>query len=321
MFEPVYRQLLNLTSLHRRRLSIVVFHRALPAPDPLRPGDLEAPEFARRIDWLRENFRLMTLRDAVRALAADALPARALCVTFDDGYADNVEVALPLLRERDVPATFFVTTRYLDGGMMWNDRVIEAVKSWPDGSIDLSKEGLGHHDLGRDRPRVLHALIERLKYLDYDRRDALASRLLADSGSSVTRLMMTANQIRTLHREGMEIGGHTDSHPIMTRLDDDAVRAEIITNRQKLEAIIDAPVTSFAYPNGRANRDYHAGHPALLEDLGFECAVTTMPGCASDLEHRYEIPRFTPWDRTRTRYLLRLARNQFTPTTYAAIPA
>ncbi|MBL8226610.1 MAG: polysaccharide deacetylase family protein [Chromatiales bacterium] len=311
MNDGIFRTLFNGLSLAGRRLTVVLFHRVLPAPDPLLPDEPDVQRFAGILRWLAGTFAVMTLRDAVAALEHGRLPRRALVITFDDGYADNATQALPALQAAGLPATFFATTRFLDGGLMWNDRVIEAVRAWQGPVIDLSRHGLPRATIGVRRHDAIDTLLGAMKYLDFDRREAIATELLQESGSQVTRLMMDTSQLRQLHGAGMEIGAHTHSHPILARLGRDQARTEMATNKALLEQIIGAPVTSFAYPNGRLGTDFTAEHGAIAAELGFTCAVTTMPGTAATLAHRFELPRLAPWDRTRARYLARLARHYF----------
>ena len=112
----------------RARLSVLIFHRVHAQRDLLFPDEPDAARFAALLDHLKTWCNVLPLTEAVRLLRSDALPARSLCITFDDGYADNRTVALPALRAAGLTATFFVTTGYLDGGRMWNDTVIESVR-------------------------------------------------------------------------------------------------------------------------------------------------------------------------------------------------
>src|SRR5436305_15020348 len=82
----------------RGRLSIMIFHRVLPAPDPLRPSEPDAARFEAEMRNVARWFNVVALGRAVQGLKDGSLPARALAVTFDDGYADNHDVALPILR-------------------------------------------------------------------------------------------------------------------------------------------------------------------------------------------------------------------------------
>src|SRR4051795_4885760 len=137
-----------------RRLSVLAYHRVLAERDPLLAGEPSAAEFEHRMRWVKTNFEVVLLGEAVRALREGRLPPRSLCITFDDGYADNYRIALPILRRLGLRATFFVATGFLDGGCMFNDVVIEAVRHAQCAELNLTDLGLGQHRLGSDEARV-----------------------------------------------------------------------------------------------------------------------------------------------------------------------
>ncbi len=296
----------------RARLSILIFHRVLRAPDPLLNDDLDAATFDALMQALAEGCNVLPLSEAVRRLRAKSLPTRAACVTFDDGYADNFEVALPVLQRHGITATFFISTGFLDGGRMWNDTIIESVKRAAGPQLELAAAGLGSFSLagiGERRSAAL-ALIRAVKHREPAEREALVAQI-ADAANAALPddLMMTAQQVRGLRAAGMEIGGHTVRHPILARLDCAAARREIADGKGALEGITGERVELFAYPNGKPRADYSAEHVALVREIGFTAAVSTAAGvadCGSDL---YQLPRFTPWDRTPVRFMLRLTRN------------
>jgi len=92
---------------------------------------------------------------------------------------------------------------------------------------------------------------------------------------------MRPAQIKRLHDEGMEIGGHTVNHPILAMLDEEEARAEIVGGKRQLEEIIGAPVTLFAYPSGKPGRDYGPRDVRLVKEAGFVAAVSTIGGVAN----------------------------------------
>jgi peptidoglycan/xylan/chitin deacetylase (PgdA/CDA1 family) len=299
----------------RGRLTIVIFHRVHARPDPLFPNEAHAKVFGERLFWLRSWFNVLPLGEAVAALARGALPERALAITFDDGYADNVTVALPILRQLGLHATFFVAAGFLDGGVMWNDVVIEAVRA-AQSPLDLSGLGLGRHaiDSSASRRATIKTILAALKYRPLAERQAMTQRIAAISGAAhPANLMMTSEQLRELAAEGMGVGGHTMTHPILAQLDDAAARREIADGRDALAAIVRQPITLFAYPNGKPNVDYRAVHVQMAKTLGFAAAVSTAWGAARTGDTLHELPRFTPWDRTPLRYGARLARNLLAP--------
>ena len=122
---------------HRGRLSILIFHRVLAEPDGLFPETPTAVGFEACMRWVNGWFNVLPLTEAVARLYAGMIPSRALAITFDDGYADNEALAAPILKRLGMTATFFVSTGFLEGGCMWNDRVIEAVRASECAQIDL----------------------------------------------------------------------------------------------------------------------------------------------------------------------------------------
>ena len=294
------------------RLSILIFHRVLPKPDPLLPGEPDAALFEARMTWLAAAFRVMPLVEATRRFADGSLPINAACITFDDGYADNATIAAPILSRMRLPATFFIATGFLDGGRMWNDTVIEAVRSARGPRLDLSALDLGEWASGSDAERVatIAGLLDRLKYLPQSDRQAKVDAIaVAVALPARSDLMMTRQQVRELRRYGMSIGGHTVTHPILTTLSIDEARREIADGRRVLEDIVGERVKVFAYPNGRPERDYDATHVALVREMGFDAAVSTAWGVADRSSDRFQLPRFTPWDADVNRFGLRLAQN------------
>lgn len=293
------------------RLSILIFHRVLPRHDPLMPGEPDATAFEARMKWLAAGFRVMPLVEATRRLRDGSLPPNAACITFDDGYADNLTVAAPILARLRLNATFFVSTGFLDGGRMWNDTVIESIRA-TDGSLDLAVHGLGTWECRDDASRIrsIGGLLDRLKYLPPAQRKAKVDAIAAQVGlPSHSDLMMTRQQVRELRRHGMSVGAHTVTHPILTSLDEDTARREIADGRRDLEETLNEPVKVFAYPNGKPGRDYDASHVALVREMGFDAAVSTAWGVSSRTSDPMQLPRFTPWDTDVNRFGLRLAQN------------
>jgi len=105
------------------------------------------------------------------------------------------------------------------------------------------------------------------------------------------------------------VGAHTVNHPILAQLPDVAARDEITHGRDVLQALLDSRIGLFAYPNGRPGSDYLPAHVDMVRALGFDAAFSTTWGAASARSPAYELPRFTPWDRSRLRFGARLARN------------
>lgn len=296
----------------RARLSILIYHRVLERADPLLADTPDLAAFERQLEIVSRYFQPLPLSEAVMRLRAGSLPERALAVTFDDGYADNVEVALPALQRFGIPATFFIAAGFIGGGAMWNDRVTEALRKATGPVLDLERPGLGHYRIGDagERRAAIGVLLSRLKYLDIDERLArVADVEAACAVADAPNLMMSSDQLRALRAAGMEIGGHTVHHPILARLAPEAARREIADGKAMLERILGEPVRLFAYPNGVPGRDYRPEHVSMVREAGFEAAVSTAWGVAGTGDDLYQLPRFTPWTDEPERFLLHVWRN------------
>jgi peptidoglycan/xylan/chitin deacetylase (PgdA/CDA1 family) len=294
-----------------RRLLILAYHRVLESADPLRRGDILAADFARQMAVLSRFYNVLPLREAVQGLRNGTLPARAVAITFDDGYADNYSIALPILMRFGLPATIFVATSFLDGGRMWNDTVIEAVRAIDGNHIDLSDLGLGRHPVDSDseRAKAATALLNQLKYREADERDHLVASIAESAGGELPQdLMLKASEVRELSRAGIEIGAHTVNHPILTSVDPDTAAYEIAESKRRLEEITGKPIRSFAYPNGRPGVDYEDNHVRLVRDAGFDIAVATCLGAADKVSDPLQLPRFGPWGESSLRFGARMLK-------------
>lgn len=293
------------------RLAVMVFHRVRPAPDPFLSGDPDLHQFAAIMALLRDHFAPLALAEGLERLDRGTLPKRAVCVTFDDGYADNLTVALPILKRLEIPATLFIASGYLDGKCMWNDRLAEAIRRLPGDKVDLNEYRFGVHALGdpRERAKLLRDLLGLLKYCPPEFRDVIADDLATRYAPHLRSPMLTRAQVRELHGQGIEIGGHTVTHPILARTTEQDAYREIAQNKEDLEGLLGERLRFFAYPNGKPVLDFGPEHARMAKEVGYTAALSTAPGVATAATDRFALPRFTPWDRTPTRFGIRLLTN------------
>ncbi|UCV05837.1 polysaccharide deacetylase family protein [Dechloromonas denitrificans] len=272
------------------------------------PFEPSAEQFNWMARFIARNFNVLTLSEAARRIQNGTLPAAAAVITFDDGYADNLEVAWPILNRYGIPATFFIATSFLDGGRMWNDEIIEAVRNAEAGQFDLSKFSLGAYTLTDtvSRVRTYETILGKLKYFEHVKRTQIAREIaFLNHVPGQSELMMTSTELKQLHAAGAEIGAHTQTHPILELLDDDKAFAEIEAGKIELESILGEAINVFAYPNGVPGKDCSVRHGEMVKKLGFQAAVTTEQACASASSKIFHLPRFTPWDRTPLRFAAR----------------
>lgn len=294
------------------RLSVLTYHSVLEENDPLCPGSISIGDFYKIIEFLSKNFNILPLGLGVDLLIAGKLPARAVSVTFDDGYANNYNTVLPVLQKYKVPATFFIATGFLDGGIMWNDCIIEVFRRYKSDSMNLGELSLGKYRITNlaERYKATQKVISLLKYIEPEKRLHMVNELVDFCKVDLPdNLMMTSEQVAKISESGMTIGGHTINHPILSKIDDDLAWKEITGGKDKLERLINDRIDLFAYPNGKFDVDYNLRHIKMLEKAGFKAAVSTEWGCSKGSTDCYQLPRFTPWDKEPFRYGVRLILN------------
>lgn len=292
------------------RAVILKYHRVLPEQDPMRPGEVTAAEFEAHMRVLSSAFRATTF-GAWLDERRSARGGNTVIVTFDDGYRDNHDVALPILRKYGVPATFFVATGYLAGGMMWNDRLIETLRVAVGGTVDLEAAGLGRVPIPTlaEASRVAAQVLSAIKRWPQRERAAFVDGLAGASGGEPERVMMNAAEVRALADAGLEVGGHTVTHPILSKLSPEDAWTEIRAGKEALERILAREVRVFAYPNGRPGKDFTDADVQRVERAGFIGAVTTEWGCATPQADAFRVPRQGIWGTNKAKLWAQLIRN------------
>ena len=304
-------RLLALTT-GRSRVLVLTYHRILPAQDPLLPGHPDLAEFRMQMSFLAENFRVLPLPEAVDRLYSGAIPQRCACVTFDDGYVNNHDLALPVLQSLGLTATFLIATTFLDGSCMWNDTLLEAVRRHSRPALELAGIGLPVYPMTDPMSRLaaVRDINRRIKYLPVAQRQQYVAFIVQATGVSMPRgLMMNPAHLRNLDQAGMDVGCHTVTHPILATLPDAAARAEIADSAEHVAGILGHRPRSFAYPNGLPGKDFLPVHAQMVRDAGFSHALTTVRGLATASSDRFQLPRISPyWKPTPASVAKNLAR-------------
>ncbi len=246
-------------------LTILGYHRIAPAPTDGFHGEddnisCEAAHFEREVVLLRRSFSPLTFAELLaRREAGEPLPPNPLIVTFDVGYRDNAAVAAPVLSRHGMAACFFLTTGFLDGeALPWWDAVNRAFRRAPGDRIRL--DSLEDAEFLLDGPgaraRAARAVRGRFRFLPAARYPEVLAELAARAGCDLAPAafredFMTWDQARALAAEGFEIGAHTRTHPVLTRLETSAeLDTELAGSRARLQAELGQPVIALAYPVG-----------------------------------------------------------------------
>lgn len=307
------RALLNYLS--HGKLSVFVFHKVPPEADNLVPGELHLAAFERTLDFIVENFNVVPLEDAVTSLAGRSLTERTACITFDDGYADWLGGAVPLLERRNLHATFFITSGQYDEQPMWHERIANALRHAGGDEIVLRDSGLPRFPVATiSQKRAAVAQLEQhLKYQSLAFRDEMLEQLESITGADPRTLRpMSVEALRELDNKGFAIGAHTVNHPILRFCDGESAKFELGAARETLEGIVGHRVAGFAYPNGRPRVDFSSHTIRLVKEAGYDYAVTTDWGVADVATPVHQIPRFTPWGPDPLKMKLQIIRNLMT---------
>ena len=312
MLRPILRQGIGLLSRQRAtgKLLVLTYHRVLEQYDPI-IDEVDAVQFTQQMETLAEYFNVVSLAEGVERLQSGTLASGSVCITFDDGYRDNFDVALPILNALKLPATFFVATGYLGNGIMWNDVIIESIRTTSLQEINLSEFGLGVRKINNVEARIqlVETLLGEWKYQAVHDRDCLARRVQELAGVKLDqRIMMTKQEVQELSKSGMEIGGHTINHPILACSDLDEAITEITSCKNELESMIGKEVKFFAYPNGRSEKDYFSDHADAVKNAGYVAALTTNDGYVNQDANLYELPRVSIDHVTKFKFGVSLAR-------------
>jgi peptidoglycan/xylan/chitin deacetylase (PgdA/CDA1 family) len=265
-------------------LRVLTYHRIdeLTRRPWLDPGLISASpkDFDEQMAYLATYYQMVTVDDVLASLKSrnkKDLPPRAVLITFDDGYYDFEEQAWPILRRYKIPATLFVPTAYPDHPeqTFWWDDLYQALQN------TNRKENLdtavGTFSLSNaiSRDQAYQRLKNYMKTLKHAEAILRVRELCSELGvQPATNCIMSWDSLRKLSQEGLTLGAHTRTHPLLNRISLDEAREEVIGSFEDLKREIGFALTIFAYPSGEINGDV----VSMLERERFALAFTTKRG-------------------------------------------
>ena len=270
-------------TLRRPGVSVLMYHRIRDHDASL--GGLPLEVFTAHMEWLRERCDPIWPEELPERLRETRPRKPAVLVTFDDGFRDYHDRAYPVLRRLQIPATVFLATQFMDRGgegIMWTEELQWAAVSTQKKSVTLPWDTQKTLELPdrEARARLGEIAREHLKSLPDDERRTTLDALLRELGGAPNRgrEMLNWDEVRAT-MQWTRYGGHTHTHPILSRLPRPEAEREIATCRERIKAETGHDPKTFAYPNGRAS-DYTAETQAILKEQGFTLAFTTVEGVA-----------------------------------------
>jgi peptidoglycan/xylan/chitin deacetylase (PgdA/CDA1 family) len=261
---------------------------------------------------LRRIANVVPLRDALTALEQGRTPGvRAVALTFDDGYRDNLTVAGPILRRLGLPATCFLVPGLLSGrASPWWEKLAWAFARRRCRRIEWQGRLFTLDDVSTTR-QAFSSVADQLKRADRIERDAAVDEigeLLRPHGEYfVADQFLGWDGARQLC-DFMEIGSHSRYHAILSQESAQAQEADLREAKRELQEGLDRAISVLAYPNGRRS-DYNASTVTAAAMAGYTHALTTMPGLNTAATPRYEIRRIVMNPERGAFELLKLVRN------------
>lgn len=265
--------------------------------------------FAEQLEVLSQVGQVISLRELARRLQESHTPERGVVLTFDDGYADVLHHAKPLLERYQTPATVFVTTGYLGREFWWDtlERGLLSVATLPeqlslqggDGSFEWVAGDARPNAVPGSRQPLIQSVHRSLLLLSPAEREKAMVQLwarlgMAPEGDPGRRALTSDELLKLAAGDLIDVGAHTVTHPVLARLPIPAQRSEIEDSMAQLEKILGGPVTSFSYPNGSSSRETLR----IVRESGLDCACASYQDIVWRGSDRFHLPRFwvQDWD-------------------------
>ncbi|UCE67748.1 MAG: polysaccharide deacetylase family protein [Candidatus Zixiibacteriota bacterium] len=298
-----YSGLLALLSVLKRiradknNFTILIYHRILDENDSerdhIQAGIIVSRKiFEKQMAYLSKEYNLLSLKELAEILEKNQYPpSKSIVITFDDGWRDNYLCAYPVLKKHNVPATIFLATDFIDSdnmfwfaeiGMILAKRKIPPEKLWE----ILEKARKESKNISTPQSSDSHKpaadsidsdkFIEGLKQFDHQIITRIIAELWKEGGVSsertaVDRQTLSSDEVLEMSENGIDFGSHGCSHRILTGLDRDEVKRELIESKRILEEKTGKTISLFSYPNG----DFNEEIKKLVREAGYDCAITT----------------------------------------------
>jgi peptidoglycan/xylan/chitin deacetylase (PgdA/CDA1 family) len=276
--------------------------------------------FAGQVEALISERTVVPLEELARCVRAGRVPRRYVAITFDDGYANNLTIAKPVLERYDAPATLFLMTAAANSSGFWWDRleriVMEADFLPPMLCISLLDRTLEIRVESADRRQIFVAIWSSLRELHTDDRDSaiayLAGVLAMQPPADPALRPITTDELLRLKHGIFSVGVHTHSHPSLPRLGRTELMCEIADSKAICESLLDRQITSFAYPFG----DYDDRVRAAVAETGMTVACTTAHRSVQSDDDCLALPRIGVRNWTSDQFIRALPRGDDSDDSY-----
>ncbi|WP_196138887.1 polysaccharide deacetylase family protein [Aliikangiella sp. G2MR2-5] len=271
-------------------LTVLAYHRVVDDRQKDYLFDYElvsasTDEFEKQVKYVKRHFNPISMEQLVASLEqGESLPERPLLITFDDGFDDNYYNAFPILKKHQVPATIFISTGYLGTkDIIWFDKFVRIINA-ACGERWQIKKFSREYEIPVDemsRRKVAALLLREMKRLSNPEREAVMLQLSEKYESKISdRLksqMMTWEQVVEMNEDVISFGSHTVSHPILARLNSQALRFELGQSKKDIEDKLTTEASSISYPDGNEDA-YNKEVLAETEKAGYKVGFSYLSG-------------------------------------------
>lgn len=312
-FSPLVRVFGSLGGYHlARRLTarqprMLMYHRFTSAGSDRRITGVSSEVFEQQVAHIARYHHPVTVTEMIRCcFEGRELSAHSIAITVDDGYEDFYHIAWPILRRYNVPATFYVTTGFVDGELwLWPDKL-----DWILEEASLRSESLTPFVYGMEtslppagsdqQRRLFHRLVNYLLMVPDAKKHFFLNAMATHWELQIPDIAphwarpVTWDQLVEMQAGGVEIGGHTVTHPSLSQVTLEQAEQEIMGARDSLASHLGDLPRSFCYPNG-TQQDFVGAQVPLIKKAGFTGAVVAFAD-AQGQSQRYAMRRHSSSD-------------------------
>lgn len=287
----------------RGGLRVLMYHRFSVEPAA---RHVDVKMFRAHLEYIREYFNPVSMSQVLEAIRGSTpLPSKSVLVTVDDGYRDFVEVAYPLLREYRIPASLFVLAAGIQGKTwLWFDQLRHAIFESKLPALQISIDGTPREfalENAELREGAWDAIATRCSRMSTERRgetiEEVADRAAVPIPEVAPReyALATAEELRSLDERVVELGAHTDTHPILSQCSESEIEAEVVASRTTLERLLEREIRVFCYPSGMPG-DFDERATEAVKRAGYQAATIAHGGICTPqqlVETPFLIPRMS----------------------------
>lgn len=319
---------------------ILMYHRITDTDSDPQLLSVSPHNFDEQLQIVSSFYKPLRLRELVEQLSLGKVPHQAVAITFDDGYADNLHEARPILERYDIPATVFVTAGAVGKNQefWWDDLERLLLKpgilperlsleingssySWELGNCSHYSEAeyeshRNWHVLMKSDPtprqKMYRSLCQLMRPLPTENRQDLLQKIAAwaqkDTIGRSSHRTLTPGEVQEIAKGGLiEVGAHTMTHPVLSTISKAGQQTEIRQSKERLDSILglENPVSNFAYPYGNES-DYTLETAATVREVGFASACSTINDVVCQGTDLFQLPRFTIRNWSGTKFASRL---------------